>query len=128
MSAGTVDTVNGSIRIGSDAVVESVESVNGAIKLGDSVSVERGIEAVNGSIELGQGSEVGGTIETVNGDIDVFCKNGTFNLDANDIVFHAANDINAESDNKTAHKSGKTYDIEGGGNVTIQGPKIDLNP
>ncbi len=69
------------------------------------------------------------TVETVNGDIDVYCKNGTFTLEAKDIVMKASKTIDVKSDTSTKHESGSSFDIKAGATCTIKGgPKIDLNP
>jgi len=68
-------------------------------------------------------------METKNGDIDVFCKNGTFTLEAKDIKTHASASIENKSDSTTKHESGSAFDIKAGATCTIKGgPKIDLNP
>ena len=68
------------------------------------------------------------TIETKKGDIDIFCKKGTFNLEAKDIKMKASNTIEVKSSKSTKHESGTTFDIKAGGDCTIKGgPNINLN-
>ena len=63
------DTVNGSIKVGENAIVGKVETVNGSIKFQDGVTAEHA-ETVNGSIILGSKCLIKGHAETVNGSID----------------------------------------------------------
>ena len=84
---GTLKTVNGKIRIGDNAKVESamtvngslsvgggttaadLETVNGSVSLGENSTASGDIEAVNGRIALAKGSEVGKGVSNVNGDM-----------------------------------------------------------
>jgi hypothetical protein len=66
-----VSTVNGGVRIDSGSKTESLSTVNGAITVADNVNVDGEIEAVNGEIELGAGSEVRRNVSNVNGEIDL---------------------------------------------------------
>lgn len=86
-----VNTVNGSITIGSDCVIRGdCRSVNGSIRVGQNSQV-RELQVVNGNIELGANSRARGDIVTVNGAItlgsgtvvtgDVQTINGGIELD-----------------------------------------------
>lgn len=66
-----VSTVNGSLRIGSGTTTESLSTVNGGINVAKNVMVDGEIEAVNGEIEVGAGSEVRNDVSNVNGEIEV---------------------------------------------------------
>jgi DUF4097 and DUF4098 domain-containing protein YvlB len=67
----SLSTVNGSIDIASDVVVDGeVSAVNGRISLGGGSKVAKNLGNVNGDIEL-EGSEVGRNVSTVNGDIEL---------------------------------------------------------
>jgi uncharacterized protein involved in type VI secretion and phage assembly len=67
-------------------------------------------------------------METKNGSIDVFCKKGTFNLEAKNITTKAETTIEHKSGTSTKHESGSTYDIKAGGDCTVKGgPNINLN-
>ena len=86
---GDLDTVNGRIRIDSDARVEDVSTVNGGlsvdsgtetetlttvnggINVAENVTVDGEIEAVNGEIGLGKGSSVRSNVSNVNGEIEL---------------------------------------------------------
>ena len=64
-------TVNGGIRIGSDVTADGVESVNGGIELGENARVTGEVSAVNGKIELGAGGAVAGDVSNVNGNLEI---------------------------------------------------------
>jgi len=86
---GTIQTVNGKIRVDDDSTIEDAATVNGSLAIADGVrsnnlgtvngSVSVGenstvtgeIEAVNGSIKLGKGSEVSAGVSNVNGGIEL---------------------------------------------------------
>ena len=65
---GTLKTVNGKIRIGDNAKVESAMTVNGSLSVGDGTTAAD-LETVNGSVSLGENSTASGDIEAVNGRI-----------------------------------------------------------
>ena len=91
---GSLDTVNGTIRVDTNSRVEDVETVNGSIRLSDGVSAED-LESVNGSIRLGQNVTVDGEVAVVNGKIsldkgtsvarDVSNVNGEISLDGAEV-------------------------------------------
>ena len=66
-----VSTVNGGVRIDSGSKTESLSTVNGAINVAENVTVNGEIEAVNGQIDLGEGSEVRRDVSNVNGEIEL---------------------------------------------------------
>jgi len=65
---GTLKTVNGKIRIGDNAKVQSAITVNGSLSVGDGATAAY-LETVNGSVSLGENSTASGDIEAVNGRI-----------------------------------------------------------
>jgi uncharacterized protein involved in type VI secretion and phage assembly len=67
-------------------------------------------------------------MECVDGDIDIFCKNGTFTLEAKDIVTKASADQTHEAGGKWVAESGGKMNIKAGGDYTCEAPKIKLNP
>ena len=67
---GEVSTVNGKIRIQDNARVEDISTVNGAVRIGAGVSSEN-VSTVNGSIRVDESSTIDGYIEAVNGSIGV---------------------------------------------------------
>lgn len=68
---GDAETVNGSISIGSGVTAEDLGSVNGAISLGQNVTVNGEVSVVNGKISLGSGSRVADDLSNVNGEISL---------------------------------------------------------
>lgn len=69
VQAGEVESVNGRISIGDDSSIASSETVNGRNELGERVQVAGSVETVNGGIEAGAGSRIGGDVSAVNGSI-----------------------------------------------------------
>lgn len=67
---GTLETVNGTIRIDHDARISDAETVNGAIRVDEKVQ-SKNLMTVNGSIRVGAGVTVDGSVEAVNGSIAV---------------------------------------------------------
>ena len=67
---GNVKTVNGTIRVDAGATIEKASTVNGGIRIADRVKSE-GLGTVNGSIKVAANVSVDGAIETVNGRIGV---------------------------------------------------------
>lgn len=66
-----VSTVNGGLRIDSGTKTENLSTVNGAINVAENVTVDGEIEAVNGQIDLGTGSNVLRSVSNVNGEIEL---------------------------------------------------------
>lgn len=65
------ETVNGSIRIASGASAEDVGSVNGSVRLGENVTVSGEVSVVNGKISLDKGTSVADDVSNVNGEISL---------------------------------------------------------
>ena len=98
-------TVNGSIWVGSDAVISgSLESVNGSIKVGDNTQL-RDASVVNGEVTLGDGITAD-DVGSVNGEIrigknakisgDVSAVNGEIDLHTGSSVAHDVSNVNGE--------------------------------
>lgn len=83
---GSISTVNGTIRIDANARVRDAETVNGSIRMADGVTVED-VSSVNGSIRAGQNVVVEGEISVVNGKID---------LDPGTRVAYGVSNVNGE--------------------------------
>ena len=64
-----VETVNGSIRLASGVSVADVSSVNGSIRLGENVAVDGDVSVVNGKISLAKGTKVSREVSNINGEI-----------------------------------------------------------
>lgn len=71
VQARDVGTVNGSIRVGNGLVADDVESVNGSIRIGQNAAISGEVSAVNGKIEVGAGGSVSGDVGNVNGELKV---------------------------------------------------------
>ena len=67
---GSLNTVNGKIRIGANSRIDNAHTVNGSIDIDDGVSADS-LETVNGSISLGENATVAGDVEAVNGRIEL---------------------------------------------------------
>ena len=67
---GDVSTVNGTIRVEDNARVEDVETVNGSVRVSDGVQSED-LGSVNGSVNVGSNVTVDGEISVVNGKINL---------------------------------------------------------
>ena len=64
-------TVNGSIRIASGVTADDIGSVNGSIRIGENVAVNGEVSVVNGKISLAKGTSVADEVSNVNGEITV---------------------------------------------------------
>jgi hypothetical protein len=67
---GSLTTVNGTIRVGRNTRLKDAETVNGSVRI-DSGSTVEDIKSVNGSIRVAETVTVGGEIEVVNGKISL---------------------------------------------------------
>jgi predicted acyltransferase (DUF342 family) len=68
-SVKDVETVNGSIRLASGVSTKDVGSVNGSIRLAERVTVAGEVTVVNGKISLGKGTKVAHEVSNINGEI-----------------------------------------------------------
>lgn len=66
--SGGLRTVNGSIRIGSGSTITSATTVNGSVDIGQGVEAQE-LETVNGAIVVGEKASVDGDVSAVNGSI-----------------------------------------------------------
>ncbi len=64
----SIGTVNGDVTVGDNAVVGDVHTVNGPIDIGSHVAAQA-VKAVNGPVTIGSGSKVAHGITTVNGTV-----------------------------------------------------------
>ena len=92
---GNCHTVNGRIEVGEDSRVKGLKTVNGRIELDARVVAEGDLETVNGAIRCRQGTTVDGDVTTINGDInlqgaavdeDLSTINGDITLQAKSLV------------------------------------------
>jgi len=119
---GNVETVNGSIRIEENAVIEDAETVNGSIKIGSGVKAEN-IDGVNGAIRIGKNVTITGDVSVVNGMIAV---------DAGSKIAEDVSNVNGEIRLTGAEVGGNLSTVNGDvalndganlrGNLTIEKP------
>lgn len=91
---GDVSTINGTIRVYENARVEDVDTVNGSLRIGDGVRTQN-LSSVNGSVQVGTDVIVDGEISVVNGKIllesgtrvarDVSNVNGEISLEGSEV-------------------------------------------
>ena len=65
---GNLKTVNGTIRIDAGAQIQKATTVNGGLRLSENVRAEN-LSTVNGSIKVGEGASIDGDVGAVNGRI-----------------------------------------------------------
>jgi len=65
------ETVNGGVRIASGVTAEDVSSVNGTIRIGQNVIIDGEVSVVNGKISLDKGTQVADSVSNVNGQITI---------------------------------------------------------
>lgn len=67
---GGLETVNGAIRIDDNARVENAETVNGSVRVASGVTA-KDLSSVNGSVTIGENSSIDGEVSVVNGKISL---------------------------------------------------------
>jgi hypothetical protein len=106
-------TVNGSVRIASGVQASEVGSVNGSIRLGENVTVGGEVSVVNGKIDIGNGSHISDDVSNVNGEIrivgseiggDLTTVNGDVLLTDNSVL---KGDLRVEKPNHWGKRSGE---------------------
>ena len=91
---GSITTVNGSITVNKDSRVKDAETVNGSIRMGRGVAAGN-VESVNGEIRLDENVSIAGVVSVVNGKItmgkgcrvsdDVSNVNGNVSISSSEI-------------------------------------------
>lgn len=109
---GGLETVNGSIRVDDNARIGRAETVNGAVRLADGVSA-RGVSSVNGTIELGSNVTIDGEISVVNGRVEL----GTGSRVSSDL-----SNVNGEIEVEGSEIGGNLSTVNG--DVTLAGPTV----
>jgi hypothetical protein len=138
MSSGA-STVNGSISVGRGATVTgSLETVNGAIRVDDSAAI-KDAETVNGSVTVGTGVKAE-DISSVNGNVGIGKKvtvvgevtlvNGRIGIDAGSTISKDVSNVNGEIEISGAEIGGNLSTVNGDvslvdgahlhGNLTIE--------
>ena len=149
-ASSEVSTVNGSIRVGANAVVGEVETVNGSVKFGDyaradavstvngsirmpeGVDVAGNVETVNGSLKLGSSGRVGGSLENVNGSIELTAATveGSVITYSGDVVITDGSTVGGDLMVKKSKSNGwkwgkrKTPEVVIGPNSRVQGDLV----
>lgn len=130
-TSGGESTVNGSIDVGRDAVVDGgLETVNGSIRVRDNARVGR-VETVNGAVRLADGataadvSSVNGRIEfganvTVDGEVSVV--NGGVELGSGSRVAQNVSNVNGRIGITGSEIGGNLSTVNG--DVTLSGPTV----
>jgi len=92
---GSCRSVNGRVEIGSNSEVDDLQSVNGRIRVASHAEINGDIESVNGSVTCAAGVKIRGRIASINGSIeldnaivkrDVVTFNGNISLKNETIV------------------------------------------
>ncbi|MEX2125130.1 MAG: hypothetical protein WD795_14650 [Woeseia sp.] len=119
---GDLETVNGAIRIDDNARIEVAETVNGSVRVGSGVSA-RGLSSVNGSISVGENS-------TIDGEVDVV--NGRISLTPGSSVSSDVSNVNGEIEISGAGIGGDLTTVNGdvtlSGNATLTGDLVVQEP
>ncbi len=100
---GSLNTVNGSIRIAEDVTLTDAETVNGTVRIASGSSADN-VRSVNGSIRLGENVSIGGEVEVVNGRIS---------LDAGTRVAEGVSNVNGEISLSGAEVGGDLSTVNG---------------
>ncbi|RMD95223.1 MAG: hypothetical protein D6813_00730 [Calditrichaeota bacterium] len=66
---GICRTVNGLIEVGQHSTVDELQTVNGSIRLNSNVIIEKNVQTVNGSVNCDSGVVIRHDIKTINGSI-----------------------------------------------------------
>lgn len=109
---GSLSTVNGTIRIGENTRLKDAETVNGSVRIGNGSSVSD-VESVNGSIRLGEQVSVDGEVTVVNGKITL--GNGTQ-------VADEVSNVNGEITLTGADVGGDVSTVSG--DITLEGGSV----
>lgn len=126
-------TVNGSISVGAEAVVNgSLDTVNGAIRVEENARIEKA-QTVNGSVRIAHGVTAG-SVGSVNGSItvgedvelaDISVVNGRISVAAGTKVSRNVGNVNGEIEIEGAEIGGDLSTVNGDvtltGNAVLQG-------
>ena len=119
---GGLETVNGGIRVHDNARVERVETVNGAVRLADGVTA-RDVSSVNGTIEFGSEVSIDGKVSVVNGRIEL----GTGSRVSND-VSNVNGEIEIEGSDIGGDLSTVNGDVSLAGSTVLRGDLVVEEP
>ena len=105
---GSLNTVNGKIRVDENSNIENASTVNGSVKLHDNVTA-RSLETVNGSVSVGERGKVSGQVEAVNGGISL--EKGT-------VVTGNVSNVNGSIDLEGSEVGGNISTVAGNVNLS----------
>ena len=121
---GSLNTVNGKIRVENDSRIEDAVTVNGSLTLYDNVAAND-LETVNGSVNVGEGGQVSGEIDAVNGRIKL--KKGT-------VVAGSVSNVNGSIEIQGSEVGGDVSTVSGSvdlsgastvkGNIVVEKPSM----
>jgi DUF4097 and DUF4098 domain-containing protein YvlB len=119
---GDLETVNGTIRVDDTARIQDAGTVNGSVRIGSGVNT-RDLSSVNGSISVGGNSTVDGKISVVNGRIS---------LEQGSSVSNDVSNVNGEIEISGAGIGGDLTTVNGDvsltGNATLSGDLVVEEP
>jgi predicted acyltransferase (DUF342 family) len=133
---GSLETVNGSIRVEEDVTLKNAETVNGTIRIASGSSAE-GVSSVNGSIRLAENVNITGEIQVVNGNIslvagskvadDVSNVNGEISLSGADVGGNLST-VNGDVslDDGSTLRGDLIVEKPGGWNIGQRKPKVTI--
>ena len=133
---GPCTTVNGRIDVSDNSQVEELTTVNGRIRLGENVVVDGEVTTVNGGVRSGRNTEIRAGINTVNGDVDlagtrcarnIETVNGNITLSEGAVVEHDVIIGEVRGDSDKPRKI--TIRLSGGsivkGNIEVQDRSVE---
>jgi hypothetical protein len=100
---GSLKTVNGSIRVDEDVTLKDAETVNGTIRIASGSSADD-VSSVNGSVRIGENVSLSGEVEVVNGKIS---------LDSGTKVADGVSNVNGEISLTGAEVGGDLSTVNG---------------
>lgn len=134
---GGCKAVNGSIKIGKNSAVESIQSVNGPIYIDSNCTIKGDITAVNGEVQTSSNVNVLGDVSSINGNISLENTKVTNNVETEngDIVLTAASIIEKDvlikgkskwSDDKRSVEIRLEQGSQVVGNIDVEDEKISV--
>jgi hypothetical protein len=99
---GSLDTVNGAIRVEENARIEKAQTVNGSVRIADGVTAAS-VGSVNGSITVGENAELS----------DISVVNGRISLAAGTRVAGDVGNVNGEIQIEGAEVGGNLSTVNG---------------
>ena len=134
---GGCKAINGSIKIGKNSEVESIQSVNGPIYIDSNCTVNGNITAINGEVQTSSNVNIIGDVSSINGNISLENTKVTDNVETEngDIILTAASIVEKDIliKGKSKWSDDKRYveiRLEQGaqvlGNIDVEDEKISV--